>query len=209
MNPPKRLNTILLIGCGGVGAPMAIFLANICQHLHIIDHDIYERHNMHRQPLAKGAVGQHKVECLKKALEPWSNAEITAHPVKFEKTSTDLLDFIKPDLIVVCVDNHEAREAIWQHRENYDILWAANEIWDPQAGISLKENPWNPLEAFKPAETTEDPICGQQTVHANAAAAALGVFLLMCHLAEDEEQQPAFFSKTKGTPLYPIPRDEF
>lgn len=204
----RKYGTILLIGAGGVGAPLSVFLGNVCNKLVVMDHDIYEQHNMSRQPIAKGNVGMPKVECLRQAIEPMVAAEVETIENKFtEEDGREYILKIDPDLIVIAVDNDEARKAIWPYRERCDILWAANEVWDPQCGLSLKESPWNPLECFKPAETTEHPICGQQSIHANCAAASMAAFLLMCHLTEDGPQ-PAFMSKSHGQPLFPIPLDE-
>lgn len=200
----------MLIGAGGVGCPLAITLANVCKRLVIVDHDRYERHNMHRQPLAIGREDMLKVECLVVALKPWTPNEIIPLGVKFEEGNREQLmaDF-NPDLIVVAVDNKEAREAIWPLRETRDILWGANELWMPQAGISLKEKPWNPMEAFTPAEESGVPICGQQTIHANVAAAAMASTMLMMHMVDHEDKNvPVFISKQTGTPVFTMQRED-
>lgn len=204
----RKYGTIMLIGAGGVGVPLSIFLGNVCETLVIVDHDVYEQHNMSRQPIAKGNVGMSKVNCIERAITSIVSAQVAGIEEKFTTDNGDeLFDHFKPDLICIAVDNDEARKAIWPYRDRCDILWAANEVWDPQCGLSLKEKPWNPMDCFKAAETVEHPICGQQSIHANCAAASMAAYLLMCHLTEDGPQ-PAFMSKAAGQPLFPIPLDE-
>lgn len=208
---PRQYESILLIGAGGVGAPLAVHLGNVTKRLSLVDHDIYEDHNIHRQPLAKGRIGQPKVYCLEEALKPWTSAQIVSFHEKFDDDSRErILKESTPGLIVVAVDNDAARKAIWPLNKDYDILWAANEIWSPQAGFSLKENPWNPMECFQPAEEAQGLQCGKQTVMANCAASALGTLMLMQLLVdeEDEKKLPVFISKTSGFPLQTIPRED-
>lgn len=205
---PLRTETILLIGAGGVGAPLALHLGNLSRQLVILDDDVFEKSNLHRQPISRGNIGRTKVECLAERLDGWTSAEVLPICERFtEDNSRHILESVRPDLICVAVDNDEARKAIWAHAGEYDILWGANELWEPQAGISFKERPWNPAECFKPAEGGNDPICGQQSIKANLAAANLASFILMTTI---EEGRPpfAFVSKQQGVPLYSLDRDD-
>lgn len=204
----SKLDNILMIGAGGVGAPLAIALSNVSSHLHIMDHDTYEISNITRQPVAKGQIGVRKVDALLQALEPWRGGKIHAIPEKLtEDNVQEILLHTKPDLIVCAVDNDEARKIIWELRDRFDILWGANEQWTPQAGLSRKEEPWNPMEAFKPAEEAGGPICGAQTVHANLCAAALAQFTLLSYLYEEEEPW-AFVSKQEKERLFTMTRKD-
>lgn len=78
---------ILVIGCGGLGCPVAMYLAGAgvgC--LGLVDHDRVERSNLHRQVAHRDdLVGSLKAHSLQKAclnLNP--SAEVVAHPVRFE-----------------------------------------------------------------------------------------------------------------------------
>lgn len=55
--------SVLVIGCGGLGSPVAIYLAAAgVGHLHLADGDLVERSNLHRQILhGEADVGRHKV----------------------------------------------------------------------------------------------------------------------------------------------------
>lgn len=206
--PDLCTERILLIGAGGVGAPLAIYLGNLSQELFILDPDEYEKKNMHRQPLARGQIGEAKVDCLAAALAPWTSAKVTPIQEWFTKENgKHIIDQTQPNLIVVAVDNDEAREAIWEHAPTHDILWAANELWEPQAGISRKHAHWNPADIFMAAEGGNDPICGEQSIKANSAAACLAAYLLTTTLEEGEEPF-IFISKQKGQPTYTLQRDE-
>lgn len=203
----KQYNRILLIGAGGVGAPLAIHLGNVASHLAIMDHDTYEPHNVHRQPIARGQMHMPKVVSLADALKPWVKATVEIIHDKFtEDNRREIIDGFRPDLIVVAVDNNEARQAIWALNKEVDILWGANEIWSPQAGISFKENPWNPMDCFTPADETPTE-CGTQTITANLAAASLASLMLAIVISE-EKFDTAFISKTANLPLQLIPREE-
>lgn len=62
---------VLVIGCGGLGSPIAIYLATSgVGSIHLVDFDTVSISNLHRQVFYKlEDVGKFKVEVLQKKLE--------------------------------------------------------------------------------------------------------------------------------------------
>lgn len=211
----KRIDPsrILIIGAGGVGG-------FICQHIGLLtnveafciaDGDNFERSNTSRQGHAQSAIGSNKAEATVFALDSYSPIPCIEPWEEFVKEGNvdELLNKFQPSLIILAVDNDEARKLIFSRNQEYDILWGANELWTPQAGISLKESPWSPLEAFKSAEAT-GTACGIQTVWANACAASMAMELLALHASEHEKREnlPIFMSKQSNEPTFYMSQNE-
>ncbi|WP_223668807.1 HesA/MoeB/ThiF family protein [Kangiella shandongensis] len=105
---------VLVIGMGGLGAPVAMYLAAAgVGHLYIADHDQVERSNLQRQIIHKlESIGLDKVDSAKatlKALNPW--IEITSIPEKLEGQALDK-QVSQVDLVVDCCDNFSTRFAV-------------------------------------------------------------------------------------------------
>lgn len=63
-------STVILFGCGSVGAPVAVSLAQAgVGHLVLVDHDTLSWPNVGRHPLGASAVGDNKAEALAKRLQ--------------------------------------------------------------------------------------------------------------------------------------------
>lgn len=206
-----RLDRIILVGAGGVGGFIAKHLGLLIgvEQICIIDGDTFETKNRDRQMFSFGKEGWGKAQIVAKAVSDNTTARVTAieefiTEESFEKTVKEF----KPTLIISAVDNDEARKAIFAHNESIPILWGANELWTPQAGISLPWKPWSPMEAFKPAEAGEG--CNAQTVHANSCAAGMAMMLLSMYSSghEDTEKLPIFLSKSSNRPIYQMLQDE-
>jgi adenylyltransferase/sulfurtransferase len=108
---------VLVIGAGGLGCTVLTCLAAMgigC--IGIVDGDLVELKNLHRQPLYSEAdIGKLKVEvALQKLLAQNSEINITANPVWFTKKNAALL-IAAYDIIVDCCDNAQTRYIIDQH----------------------------------------------------------------------------------------------
>lgn len=205
---PKR---IILIGAGGVGGFIAQHLGILSglEVLCIVDGDSFERGNTSRQGFAAANLGQNKALAIAEAM-PIGEAQVWGIDEFITPGNWDsILTHAYPDLLICAVDNDEARKLIFDKKDKYPILWGANELWSPQAGISFPQKPWSPLEAFESAESA-GIACGMQTVHANACAASMAMQLLHLHSSphEQTEKLPIFISKQSGERFFTMTLDD-
>ena len=109
-DPNKDLNPkITIIGCGGIGSPTAVTLANMgIGEIHLMDFDTVEEHNRPNQGYRKRDIGEPKVEALKEIIKEFSeDCSVTAINEKF-------VDQDLSGVVIMAVDNMEAREIIWE-----------------------------------------------------------------------------------------------
>lgn len=97
---------VLVIGAGGLGSPVLLYLASSgVGTLGIVDPDIVERHNLHRQILhSESAQGQAKVESAAAQLRA-INSEVDLHvyPEAFNADNAERL-ISRYDIVVDCTD---------------------------------------------------------------------------------------------------------
>jgi len=209
----KEISTsrIILVGAGGVGGFIAKHLGLLIgvEAILIIDGDKFEAKNRDRQMFSIGKEGWGKADIVSRAIAATTKAEVTSLDefITVESFKKIVADF-EPTLIISAVDNDKAREAIFAHNAEMPILWGANELWTPQAGLSVPWKPWNPMVAFKAAEAGTG--CNAQTVHANSCAAGMAMMLLSMYASghEDTEKLPIFLSKGGNSPLFQMFQNE-
>ncbi|KAM1149381.1 hypothetical protein ACFX15_029822 [Malus domestica] len=107
-------SSILVVGAGGLGSPVLLYLAACgvgC--LGIVDHDVVELNNMHRQIIhAEGFIGQPKV---KSAAAACHSINSTIQVVEYQeplRTSNALEIMSKYDIVVDATDNAPSRYMI-------------------------------------------------------------------------------------------------
>ena len=109
-----KASSALVIGAGGLGIPASVYLAAAgVGRVGIVDHDLIERSNLHRQTLfAEPDVGKAKAKVAKEKLEGVNpHVTIDAHSVKLD--SSNAMDLLKAyDVVVDCTDNFPARYLI-------------------------------------------------------------------------------------------------
>ena len=102
---------VLMIGAGGLGAPLGLYLAAAgVGHLGILDFDVVDFTNLQRQvTFSTTDVGRPKIEAAKERLSAMNPAiEITTHETRL--TSENALDIFKDyDIIVDGTDNFPTR----------------------------------------------------------------------------------------------------
>jgi adenylyltransferase/sulfurtransferase len=105
---------VLVIGVGGLGSPVAAYLAGAgVGVLGLVDSDSVELNNLHRQIVySTDDVGKKKAEAAKARLERVNpDVKVTAHTLRL--TSDNIMDVIKDyDIIVDGTDNFPARYLI-------------------------------------------------------------------------------------------------
>lgn len=106
--------SVLLIGAGGLGSPIALYLvAAGIGHLGIVDGDVVSESNLQRQVLyTSDEVGKPKVECAKQRLSALSKDTcIDAHPFFLDGDNAEGL-ISQYDIIVDGCDNFTTRYLI-------------------------------------------------------------------------------------------------
>ncbi|WP_436515186.1 molybdopterin-synthase adenylyltransferase MoeB [Ekhidna sp. To15] len=105
---------VLIVGAGGLGCPAALYLAAAgVGTIGLIDHDLVDETNLHRQILfTEKDIGRPKAEAAKEALEQ-RNSDIAirsyAHPLNLENVLELFADY---DLILDGTDNFQTKYLI-------------------------------------------------------------------------------------------------
>ena len=102
---------VLCIGAGGLGSPLALYLASAgVGTIGIVDFDVVDLSNLQRQILhAEERIGELKVESAKKRLSEL-NSDINVNTYNLRLTSENTLDLFKDyDVIVDGTDNFPTR----------------------------------------------------------------------------------------------------
>ncbi|WP_437918455.1 HesA/MoeB/ThiF family protein [Sphingobacterium sp. LRF_L2] len=106
-----KKNKVLIIGAGGLGCPIALYLAGAGIGLiACIDPDSVEIHNLHRQIAHhESSVGTPKVISLKKQLEQL-NSDIIFRPIHAKISPENIYSYIQEyDIIIDGCDNFKTR----------------------------------------------------------------------------------------------------
>ena len=102
---------VLIVGVGGLGCPVALYLATAgVGHLGLIDDDEVSISNLHRQVLYDEAdIGQPKAECAVRHLQKKNSyIELIAYPMRLTKENAEAL-IAEYDIVVDGCDNHTTR----------------------------------------------------------------------------------------------------
>ncbi len=134
-----RDDRVLVIGAGGLGSPAALYLAAAgVGHLAIVDHDVVDRSNLHRQILHRDtSVGQPKVRSAIATLAAL-NPAIDIEPIQARVTPDNAADLVAGyDLVVDGADNFNARYAVNDAcaGANVALVYGAVERFSGQVGV--------------------------------------------------------------------------
>ena len=102
---------VLLVGAGGLGSPVALYLAAAgVGHLRIVDHDVVDRSNLQRQVLhADDRIGMPKVESARRTLNALNpGIEVEALPTRLSAHNVEEL-MSGCDVVVDGTDNFATR----------------------------------------------------------------------------------------------------
>lgn len=120
---------ILIFGAGALGSHVAELLARMgAEHLTIIDMDIVELSNLHRQALYDEQDAQHmlpKVYALQNKIKR-INHNVQLHALNEEITSTNILNIMKdiqPDIVIDGMDQFDIRYLINEACHKSQIPW--------------------------------------------------------------------------------------
>ncbi|WP_051534618.1 HesA/MoeB/ThiF family protein [Deefgea rivuli] len=105
---------VLVIGAGGLGSPVALYLASAgIATLTIVDDDVVDLTNLQRQIIhTEASVGSNKAESAKHSLSQL-NSQINIIALAERATGERLLELVRAaDIVVDCCDNFATRHAI-------------------------------------------------------------------------------------------------
>lgn len=107
-------SSILVVGAGGLGSPALLYLAACgVGRIGIVDHDVVELNNLHRQIIHTEAfIGQSKVESAAAACRSINSSIEIVEYKEALRTSNALEIFSKYDVIVDATDNAPSRYMI-------------------------------------------------------------------------------------------------
>ena len=149
MMKPTR---IILIGAGGLTTHLIHALTNIAP-VHIFDGDKYEEKNITRQHYANGNIGKNKAEVIAETVAPWAKHEVTFDPTYLNEKS-----ICEGDLLIVAVDNNDARLTAKQFSDHLYVpmIMGMNEDYYPQAYLYLPKFKDSLLDPFVYANIKPD-----------------------------------------------------
>lgn len=105
---------VLIVGCGGLGAPVSLYLAAAgVGHITVVDGDCIELSNLQRQiTFSEAQVGQSKAQCTQQRLLQL-NSDIQVTAIEQHLSSDNVLSLVETnDLVLDCTDNFAARYLI-------------------------------------------------------------------------------------------------
>jgi sulfur-carrier protein adenylyltransferase/sulfurtransferase len=106
-----KASKVLLVGTGGLGSPLALYLAAAgVGTLGIVDNDVVDASNLQRQIIHRtSAIGMSKVESARQAILD-TNPHVTVNVHETYLTSENALEIIEPyDLVIDGTDNFPTR----------------------------------------------------------------------------------------------------
>jgi adenylyltransferase and sulfurtransferase len=140
-----RNSSVLIVGCGGLGSPLIMYMASCgIGTLGIMDHDRIEIHNLQRQVLFKEAdIGKYKVDCAYKFIKDMNSmCKIDKYKLKIGLDDCDGI-ISKYDVIVDCTDNIQARYILsdTSKKFNKDFVCASVIRWEGHFYLFKKDGP--------------------------------------------------------------------
>ena len=150
-----RKARVLLVGVGGLGAPISLYLAGAgigC--LGIVDDDVVSASNLHRQVLySKSQVGASKVECAAERLQALNpEIEVKPYAVRFSEDNAEAI--LKGyDLVVDGCDNYATRYVIDDaaRKLGKPYVYGAVSDYEGQVSVFVSENPRCTIATFIPS----------------------------------------------------------
>lgn len=160
---------VLVVGAGGLGSPAAIYLAAAgVGVLGVVDDDVVELSNLHRQPLhMTGAVGRAKVDSATELLHAL-NPHVQVVPLRERLTEETAFDLVAGfDVVVDGADNFDTRYVVSDACAAAGVphVWAAVMTTGGQLSVFAPGGPT--FRDLYPEPPSDVPSC--------AAAGVLGV----------------------------------
>ena len=163
--------TVALVGAGGLGAPVSLYLAAAgVGRLRVIDDDRVERSNLHRQVIhADARTGMAKTDSARQSLNALNpTVTIDAHPTRLVADNVEAL-LGGCDVIVDGADNFPARYLInaASRRLGIPVVYGAVERFSGQASLFDPRDPDSPCYRClfpEPPSAEDAPNCSEAGV---------------------------------------------
>jgi molybdopterin/thiamine biosynthesis adenylyltransferase len=162
----------LIVGAGGLGSPVALYLASAgVGHITVVDDDAVDLTNLQRQIMhTEARVGQPKVESARQAIAAL-NPDVQVHTVA-RRADAALLDELlaSADIALDCTDNFATRQALNSAsvRQRKPLVSGAAIGFDGQLTVYDPRQPDSPCYAcvFPPSTAVEEVRCATMGVFA-------------------------------------------
>jgi len=104
-------SSVLVVGCGGIGSSVILYLAGAGVPLTLVDHDTVETSNLHRQVAHDArALGENKAESAARRARELHDNGLQVHAVPEKLTAANVRSLVAAvHLVVDATDNAEAR----------------------------------------------------------------------------------------------------
>ncbi len=197
---------ILVIGQGGIGSWCSFLLARAGATLYTFDFDTFEAHNKSGQLVRNQDVGKNKAEALKSIIGEFCDEEVEVN----ESTEKYTYDSITSNIVVMGVDNMEARKIGFQNWEKYleenpeernNSLFIDGRLSATSLQIfCIKGNDLSSIYnyrdnfLFSDAEVQDEECTMKQTSHCAAMIASHMVAFLTNFLAPENYDVPFYYS---------------
>ncbi|MCQ2224323.1 MAG: HesA/MoeB/ThiF family protein [Paludibacteraceae bacterium] len=155
-----RQARVLLVGVGGLGSPIALYLTGAgVGTIGLLDDDVVSVTNLHRQVLyAETEVGQSKAECAAKRLAQL-NSEVRLVPLACRLTAENASEIISQyDIVVDGCDNFATRYVIDEvcRQQGKPYVYGSIQDLDGQVAVlGVGENPKYYTDLFPQEEVAD------------------------------------------------------
>jgi PRTRC genetic system ThiF family protein len=146
-DPNAYLKTVTIVGVGGTGAQVARIVGRMAYDMQrsrrhapqivLIDPDVVEEKNVGRQLFSPSLLGRNKAECVGRMLNLALGLDVRWIPDHVDPIRH--FDRYGSNLVVSCVDNHEARKAI--HQVSGVGVFGGNDVKTAQVCIGNADDP--------------------------------------------------------------------
>lgn len=122
-----RKSLVAIVGAGGIGSPLSLYLASAGVNLRIIDGDLVSLNNLHRQIIyGEDDIGLPKALVAEREIRRRnSDVEVEGVPKRLDENNIDLLKDV--NLVMDASDNFKVRYIINDYcvRENIPFVYSA------------------------------------------------------------------------------------
>ncbi len=163
----------LVIGVGGLGSPVALYLASAgVAHITLVDADVVALSNLQRQIAHSTArIGRSKVDSAALAMHDL-NPDVVVHRHNQAADAQNLPAWVAAaDVVLDCSDNFATRQAVNAEcvRQGKPLVWAAAQGLDGQIGV------YDPGESERAASACYACVFPPDPAPPEVACATLGV----------------------------------